>query len=162
LKRLEPGPGQESVWDYPRPPRLEPCSKRIEVHFGGIVIASCNRSLRLLETSHPPTYYLHPDDMRWEHISPGSGNSFCEFKGRAVYWTVRAGGRISENVAWSYRDPAEPYTLLRDHLAFYASRVDECMVDGQKVQAQSGGFYGGWITPDILGPFKGGPGTLGW
>ncbi len=152
----------ESVWDYPRPPRLEPCAKIIEVKFGGVVIAQSTRSLRLLETSHPPTYYIPPQDIRWENLSPGTSGSFCEFKGGATYWNVRAGARVARNAAWSYREPSPPYATLRDHVAFYAARVDECFVDGYKVQPQPGGFYGGWITPELIGPFKGPPGTLGW
>jgi uncharacterized protein (DUF427 family) len=160
MKRIEPGPGQESVWNYPRPPRLERCPKKIEVKFGGVIVAASTRTLRLLETSHPPAYYIPPEDTRWEYLSPGTGSSFCEFKGHAVYWNVRSGERIGQNVAWSYPAPAREYSALRDHLAFYAGRVDECFVDGHKVQPQPGGFYGGWITPDIIGPYKGGPGTL--
>ncbi len=152
----------ESVWDYPRPPRLEPCAKVIEVKFGGVVIAQTTRSLRLLETSHPPTYYIPPEDIQWQYLSQGAGGSFCEFKGGATYWHVQAAGRTAENAAWSYRDPSSLYAALGNHLAFYASRVDECFVDGHKVQPQPGGFYGGWITPDVTGPFKGAPGTLGW
>lgn len=152
----------ESVWDYPRPPRLEPCSKKIEVKFAGVVIVQTTRSLRLLETSHPPTYYIPPEDIQWDYLSPGTGGSLCEFKGRAIYWNVQAGGRLAENAAWSYRHPSSPYQALRDHLVFYAGKVDECFVDGQKVEPQPGGFYGGWITPDVTGPFKGLPGTLGW
>jgi len=162
VKRIEAGPGQESVWDYPRPPRLELCTRKVEVSFSGVVIAASTRTVRLLETSHPPTYYIPPDDIRWEHISPGTGGSFCEFKGRAVYWSIRAGESFVENAAWSYRDPTESYGALRDYLAFYAAKAGDCFVDGHRVQPQPGGFYGGWITPEILGPFKGGPGTLGW
>ena len=162
MKRIEPGPGQESVWDYPRPPRLEVSSKTIEVKFDGVVVVASNRTLRLLETSHPPTYYIPPEDIRWEYLSPGTGRSFCEFKGYAVYWSIRSGERIAQNAAWSYPDPTGEYAGLRDHLAFYAGRVDECFVDGHRVQAQPGGFYGGWITPDVIGPYKGGPGSLDW
>jgi uncharacterized protein (DUF427 family) len=162
MKRNTPAPGQESVWDYPRPPRLELCSKRVSVKFAGAIIAESGRAVRLLETSHPPTYYIPPDDIRWEFLSPGTGCTFCEFKGHAVYWHVRVGARSADNAGWSYLAPSASYAQLRDHIAFYASRVDECFVNGQKVQAQPGEFYGGWITPDIIGPFKGGPGTPGW
>jgi uncharacterized protein (DUF427 family) len=162
MKLITPRPGQESVWDYPRPPRLEPCSKSIIVKFAGVELVRTTRSVRLLETSHPPTYYLPPDDIRWEFLAPGNHGSFCEFKGHAVYWHVRVGTRTVDNVGWSYPNPSSDYAALRDHIAFYAGLVDECIVDGNKVQPQPGGFYGGWITPEILGPFKGGPGTLGW
>ena len=132
--RDKPDPGQESVWDYPRPPRLEPCAKKIEMKSGGAVIGESSRTLRLLETSHPPTYYIPPEDIRWENLSPGTGGSFCEFKGSAVYWHVRACGLLAENAAWSYREPSPPYAALRDHLPFYASRVDECFVHGYKTR----------------------------
>ena len=157
-----PGPGQESVWDYPRPPRVEPTSKRICIVFNGVVIAETRRALRVLETSHPPVYYLPPADIRMEHLKPTGRSSYCEFKGAARYWTLRVGDRVAENVAWSYPDPAPGFEAIRDHLAFYAGPMDACTVDGERVTPQPGGFYGGWITSDIVGPFKGGPGTLGW
>jgi uncharacterized protein (DUF427 family) len=152
----------ESVWDYPRPPRVEPAKAPVRVRFAGRVIADSGRALRVLETSHPPVYYIPQEDIQMEYLSPAPGSSFCEFKGQAVYWTVAVEGRSSEKAAWSYPAPSASFAAIRDHLAFYASRVDECFVGDHRVQAQPGDFYGGWITPDIEGPFKGGPGTAGW
>lgn len=152
----------ESVWNYPRPPRLEPTSRRIRVVFAGLTVADSTRALRLLETSHPPTYYIPPGDVRTDLLEPSGRSSFCEFKGRARYWTLRAGGRSAPDCAWSYPDPTPAYRELRDHLAFYASRVDECFVDDERATPQPGAFYGGWVTSDLVGPFKGDPGTEGW
>lgn len=155
-------PGEESVWDYPRPPRLEPVEARITVTFGGEVVADTTRAWRTLETSHPPTYYLPPDDVRSEYLRPATGTSFCEWKGVARYWTVAVGGRSAERAAWSYPSPTAAFAPIRDHVAFYAGPMDRCTVGGEPVTPQPGGFYGGWITPEIRGPFKGGPGTMGW
>ena len=153
----------ESVWDYPRPPRVEPCAKRVVVIFGGAVIADTVDSLRVLETSHPPVFYIPRADIAQGTLAPSRGpQSFCEFKGFAGYLDVSAGGRSAERAAWTYEDPAQGYEQLAGAVAFYPSRMDECTVGGVKVQAQEGDFYGGWITPDIEGPFKGGPGTWGW
>ncbi len=162
VKRIEPGPGQESVWDYPRPPRVEPVEKLVRVEFNGEVIAETRRAVRVLETSHPPVYYIPPEDVRAEWLSQTAHRTFCEFKGAARYWTLTADNRTAENVAWSYPDPMPGFEAIKDFLAFYPSRVDACFVDGEKVQAQDGDFYGGWITREIVGPFKGGPGTVGW
>ncbi len=162
MKRQEPKPGQESVWDYPRPPRVEPTAKRIRVIVGGVVIADTTNAKRVLETSHPPTYYIPPQDIRMEYLTPTRQQTFCEFKGGASYWTIKVGAAVCENAAWSYAAPQKGYEAIKDHLAFYASRVDECYVDEERVQPQEGDFYGGWITSDIVGPFKGAPGTWGW
>lgn len=162
MKRIEPGQGQESVWDYPRPPRLEPTPKHIRVVFNGQTVAESRRALRVLETSHPPTYYIPKEDIRTDFMIPSTRRTFCEFKGEATYWTLRVGDQTSEDAAWSYPEPSPGYEALRDHITFYASRVDSCFVDDERVRAQEGDFYGGWITSDIVGPFKGGPGTLGW
>jgi uncharacterized protein (DUF427 family) len=162
IKRDVPRPGQESVWDYPRPPRVEACSRRIRVVFHGETIADSVRTYRLLETSHPPTYYIPMSDIRMEYLHPGQGSSFCEFKGAAGYWDLEVRGRHAASVAWSYPAPTARYALLRDHLAFYIPRVDECFVDEERAQPQPGGFYGGWVTSDLAGPFKGGPGSGGW
>ena len=159
---LAPGPGQESVWDYPRPPRLEPTPRRIRIVFAGETIADTRRAWRVLETSHPPVYYLPLDDIRREWLIAAPGSSFCEWKGGAVYWTLRVGGREARRVAWSYPAPTPGFAPIRDHLAFYAGPLDECTVDGEAVCPQPGGFYGGWITTAVLGPFKGEPGTDGW
>ena len=162
VKRIEPGPGQESVWDYPRPPRVEPTGKHIRVVLDGETIAETRRAVRVLETSHPPVYYIPPEDVRQDVLSPTMRRTTCEFKGAAAYWTVKVGEREADNAAWSYADPLPGFEAIRGYLAFYPSRMDACYVDGELVQAQAGDFYGGWITSDIVGPFKGGAGTVGW
>ncbi len=161
-RRIEPGPGQESVWDYPRPPKLEPSSRLVRVMFNGEVVAETRNSLRVLETSHPPVYYIPPDEIRTKLLERSSRSSFCEWKGRARYHTLKVGDRRSADAAWSYPDPTPRFEPIRDYLAFYPSRVDECTVDGEVVRSQPGDFYGGWITLEIVGPFKGDPGTMGW
>lgn len=162
VKRIEPGAGQESVWDYPRPPRVEEVAKRVQVVFNGVLIADTVRAKRVLETSHPPVYYIPPEDVRLEYLVEAGGGSVCEWKGRATYHTVAVGDRRAERAAWSYPEPWAGYESIRDHLAFYAGPMDACTVDGERVEPQPGGFYGGWITADVVGPFKGGPGTMGW
>ena len=161
-KRVAPGPGQESVWDYPRPPRLEPVPETLTVIHAGQCIAETSRGHRVLETSHPPVYYIPMADIRSEFLLPGNGRSFCEFKGMARYWSLSVGDAVSINAAWSYPDPTPAFAAIADDLAFYASRVDECRVGEERVIAQEGDFYGGWITSRVVGPFKGAPGTLGW
>ncbi|ACL24649.1 DUF427 domain-containing protein [Chloroflexus aggregans] len=161
-RRIPPGPGQESVWDYPRPPRLEPTTRRIRVVFAGITLVDSRRALRVLETSHPPVYYVPPEDVQMTFLRPNPARSFCEFKGVAMYYDVVVGERIAREAAWSYPDPTPAFTPLRGYLAFYAGPMDACYVDDELVTPQPGGFYGGWITSDIVGPFKGGPGTWGW
>ena len=153
---------QESVWDYPRPPRLEPCPERLRVEFNGEMAADTTRAYRLLETSHPPTYYIPREDVRLEFLQSNSTRTFCEFKGEAVYWDLTAGGRVSKAAAWSYPSPTKSFAALRDHLAFYSQRVDACYVGDERVQPQEGDFYGGWITSNLVGPFKGVPGSRGW
>jgi uncharacterized protein (DUF427 family) len=160
--RVEPGPGQESVWDYPRPPRMEDVDKEVKVVFGGVTLAYTTRAKRVLETSHPPVYYVPPEDIRMEHLEPAGGRSLCEWKGVAGYYDVVADERREGRAAWYYPDPVLAYAALKDHVAFYPSRMDACWVDGEKVEAQEGDFYGGWITSEIVGPFKGAPGTRGW
>ncbi|MAQ18067.1 MAG: hypothetical protein CMN30_31980 [Sandaracinus sp.] len=162
MQRIAPGPGQQSVWDFPRPPRLESSSRRVRVVAAGVTVADTTRALRLLETSHPPGWYLPPDDVRMDLFEAARGESYCEFKGVARYWDLVVEGRRFAQVAWSYPDPTGAYGALRDHLAFYAGRVDACYVDDERVTPQEGRFYGGWITGDVVGPFKGGPGTMGW
>jgi uncharacterized protein (DUF427 family) len=163
-----PSPGRESVWDYPRPPRVEPVpgAARVRVEFGGRVIADSTRALRLLETSHPPSYYLPPADVDLSCLHASPGGSTCEWKGQARYWTVvvatPAGERVAERAAWSYPDPFPEFELLRDHLCFYCAPMDACWVGDRRARPQPGGFYGGWITDDLAGPFKGGPGSSGW
>ena len=161
-ERMEPGTGQESVWDYPRPPRLESVSDTLRVLFAGQTIAETDRGYRVLETSHPPVYYFPPADVRADALTPVPGRSFCEFKGEAQYWTIHVGGTESQRAAWSYPEPTPEYRLIKDYLAFYASRVDACWVGDEQVRSQAGDFYGGWITSRVVGPFKGGPGSSGW
>jgi uncharacterized protein (DUF427 family) len=160
--RVEPGPGQESVWDYPRPPRLEEVDKKVKVVFGGVTLAYTTRAKRVLETSHPPVYYVPPEDIRTEHLRPSEGTSYCEWKGRARYYDVVAEGREEPRAAWFYPSPTPSFASLEDYVAFYPSKMDACWLGGEKVEAQEGDFYGGWITPEIVGPFKGAPGTWGW
>ncbi len=152
----------EHVWDYPRPPALVPCERRVRVEFGGDVVADSGRAFRVLETSHPPTIYVPPEDVRMDLLRPAPGGSLCEWKGRAGYFDVAAGGRVARAAAWAYAAPVARYAALRDHLAFYPSRMDACWLGDERVQAQEGDFYGGWITADVQGPFKGAPGTAGW
>jgi uncharacterized protein (DUF427 family) len=160
--RLVAGPLQESVWNYPRPPRLEPTPRRVRIVFAGVEIADTGRAWRVLETSHPPVYYLPRADVRCETLIAAPESSFCEWKGRAVYWTVRVGRHETRRAAWSYPAPAAAFAPIRGHLAFFAGAMDECTVGGELVRPQAGGFYGGWITDDVVGPFKGEPGTDGW
>ncbi|NWG17499.1 MAG: DUF427 domain-containing protein [Chloroflexi bacterium] len=162
FKRIQPGAGQESVWDYPRPPRVEPTARRIRVIFNGQTLADTTRAFRVLETSHPPVYYIPPEDVTMAFLSPTGRRTFCEFKGAAAYWTITVGERRAENAAWSYPNPSPGYEAIKGYLAVYPGRMDACYVDDERVTAQEGDFYGGWITSDIVGPFKGGPGTLGW
>lgn len=161
-KPIEPGPGQESVWDYPRPPRLEAFDKRIRVVFNGQTIADTTRAMRVLETSHPPVYYIPPEDIRHEYLRPGSGRSHCEWKGNASYYTLDVNGRRAENVGWTYPEPTAPFAAIKGYVAFYAAPMDACLVDGEMARPQPGNFYGGWVTDNITGPFKGEPGTMGW
>ena len=153
--------GEESVWDYPRPPRLEPSPKRVEVKAGATSIAVSDRALRLLETASPPTYYLPLDDVSLDLLEPSPGGSACEWKGLCSYWSVRAGNTWVHQAAWSYPDPLPGYEGLQQYLSFYPGRV-ECFVDGERVQPQPGEFYGGWVTSRIVGPVKGEPGTGHW
>lgn len=162
MNRQIPGPGQESVWDYPRPPRAEAVSRHITVVFNGEVIAETRRAMRVLETSHPPVYYIPLEDIRAGTLTRTRRSSFCEFKGTASYYTISVGEKRAENAAWFYPAPSSAFQAIKEYVAFYPSRVDACYVDGEQVQAQEGDFYGGWITHEIVGPFKGGAGTSGW
>jgi uncharacterized protein (DUF427 family) len=161
-RRQQDAAGRESVWDYPRPPRLEPTDRHLLVVFGGVVVAESRRGFRVLETSHPPSYYLPPEDCDLAALSPGRRTTVCEWKGRAEYRTLRVGDRESPDAAWLYPSPTSAFAAIRDHLAFFPGRVDACYVDGEEAAPQEGGFYGGWITADLAGPFKGGPGSAGW
>jgi uncharacterized protein (DUF427 family) len=162
VNRIEPGPDQESVWDYPRPPRLEPAREHVVVVFNGIAIADSVQVYRVLETSHPPNYYIPVEDIRMDYLSRNRDSSACEWKGRAHYFDLVDGRVRSRNAAWGYRRPTGDFEPLRDHVAFYAGRVDACYVDDEKVTPQPGDFYGGWITSRVVGPFKGVPGSLFW
>lgn len=161
-QRIEPGPGQESVWDYPRPPRLEDVSKHIKIIFNGEIIADTHHAKRVLETSHPPGYYIPPEDIKMEYLSPTPRSSFCEWKGSAGYYTVTVKEKQAPNCAWFYASPTPEFEGITNYVAFYPEMMDICYVDGEEVQPQPGGFYGGWITSDIVGPFKGIPGSWGW
>ncbi len=162
MKRIEPKAGQESVWDYPRPPRLERMNKHLKIIFNGEVIAETNRAYRVLETSHPPVYYFPPEDVRMEFLSEAKGSSFCEWKGRAGYYDLTVGEKRVENASWFYPNPTINFAEIKNYPAFYPSKMNACFVDDELVEAQEGDFYGSWITKDIVGPFKGGAGTFGW
>ncbi len=159
---VRPGPGQESVWDYPRPPRVEPARRRIRVVLGGVTILDTDRAVRVLETSHPPVYYVPVAALRDCHVTPAERTTHCEFKGRARYYTLTAGDPPADATAWGYPQPAPGYEALAGCLAVYPSQVDACYVGDERVTAQAGDFYGGWVTSDVVGPFKGGAGTWGW
>ncbi|MEP7090872.1 MAG: DUF427 domain-containing protein [Nocardioidaceae bacterium] len=159
---VQPGPGQESVWDYPRPPRLERTGRQIEVVLGGQVIASSHAALRVLETSHPPTYYLPMSCFVEGALRPAPGGSYCEWKGQASYLDLVGGEAVARQAAWFYPEPTAAYAEILDHVALYPGMTDRCTVDGEVVQPQPGGFYGGWVTSWVVGPFKGDPGTMSW
>lgn len=155
-------PGQESVWDYPRPPRIERVPRRVRIELGGEVIVDTTDVVRVLETSHPPVYYVPIADFVPGALTPGVGSSFCEYKGAAGYLDVRGGDQLREGAAWTYPDPSRGYRDLVGRVAVYARAMDRCLVDDEVVTPQPGGFYGGWITADVAGPFKGVPGSSGW
>lgn len=161
-KRIQPGPGQESVWDYPRPPRIEPVKKHLLIEYNGEVIAETRRGYRVLETSHPPTYCFPPDDVVRDFLVASDRISYCEWKGKARYYHLEVNGERLEDVAWYYPNPTPPFREIAGYVSFYPQPMDRCVVDGEIVIPQPGGFYGGWITSDIVGPFKGGAGTLSW
>jgi len=156
------GSDRESVWDYPRPPRIEDTVKHIQVVFNRVVIADTHRAKRVLETSHPPTYYLPPEDIRMEYLTESARVTWCEWKGRAAYYSVAVGDRQAVHAAWCYADPKPMFRAIRNFVAFYPGPMDACMVDGERVKIQAGDFYGGWITDGLVGPFKGAPETAGW
>jgi uncharacterized protein (DUF427 family) len=158
---VEPGPDQESVWDYPRPPAVVPDSREVVVRWGDLEVARTRRALRVLETSHPPSFYLPWDDVAKSLLQPAPGTSFCEWKGPARYWTLVDGDRRLSGVAWSYPQPLRGAEALAACVAFYAGALD-CRVEGAAVRPQPGGFYGGWITQELVGPFKGEPGSQYW
>jgi uncharacterized protein (DUF427 family) len=155
-------PGQESVWDYPRPAICEPTPKRIRIIHRGVTLADTRRAIRTLETSHPPSYYIPPQDIAEGLLWPNDRRSQCEWKGTARYFDVNCGGGMIEAAAWSYSNPAEAFLPLEGFVAFYGQYFDRCMVDDDAAVMQEGGFYGGWITPGLAGPFKGVPGSRFW
>jgi uncharacterized protein (DUF427 family) len=156
-----PASGQESVWDYPRPPALRPDPRDIVVRSGATIIAESSASYRVLETASPPTFYIPPEDIRMEWLIEGDGMSYCEWKGAARYWSLTLPEGDLDNIAWSYSSPNPPFAAIAGYLSFYPGRI-ECYVGGERVRAQPGGFYGGWLTDDIAGPVKGPPGTSHW
>jgi uncharacterized protein (DUF427 family) len=159
---IDPGPGQESVWDYPRPPRLEPTDSVVVVVHAGVVVAESRRAMRVLETSQAPAFYIPPDDVDLSLLRPSTHASFCEWKGRASYLDLVVGDEEALEAAWTYRTPTPAFANIAGWFAFYPQRVDACRVDGELVRAMDGGFYGGWVTSKVVGPFKGGPGTATW
>lgn len=150
------------MWDYPRPPRLETTTEEVEIRLGGEVIARTTQALRLLETSHPPAYYLPVEAFAPGVLQPIAGNTFCEWKGAASYFDLVTGAATAARAGWTYLDPTGGFDAIRDHVSVMPGAVDACLVDGEVVRAQEGGFYGGWITDRVAGPFKGGPGSHGW
>lgn len=156
------GHSPESVWDYPRPPIVQATDRHVEVVFCGTTIADSTRSRRVLERSHPPVYYIPIDDVRSDVLKSSGRATYCEFKGEACYYDVSCGGQTVEDAAWIYESPAPGYEDIAGYVAFYPGKMDECRVDGEVVQPQPGEYYGGWITSDITGPFKGEPGTHSW
>jgi len=162
ISKVVPQLGQESVWDYPRPPRLESINAHIEIIFNGVKIATTKGAYRVLETSHPPVYYLPPQDIAMEYLQSVGGQSFCEWKGVANYYNLAVADKVAPKVAWYYPHPTPEFEAITDYVAFYAAPMDGCYVDGEKVTPQPGNFYGGWITSNIVGPFKGETGSWGW
>lgn len=161
-KPITPAAGQESVWSYPRPPRLEPTTKRLQVILNDVVIADTTRGFRVLETSHPPSYYFPPEDVDTAFIIPAKGSTLCEWKGAPRYFSFEVDGKRAERASWSYPNPTSSFARIKDYLSFYATPFDACLVDGERVTPQPGNFYGGWVTQDVVGPFKGVPGSWGW
>lgn len=153
---------RENVWDYPRPPRLERVDVPLVAIFGGREVARTQRGWRVLETSHPSTYYFHPEDVAEGVLEPAPGRSICEWKGAARYWSLVAGSRRAAGAAWSYPEPTPAFAPIKDHVAFYRNVLEAAFVGDMPVTPQPGDFYGGWVTPNLDGPFKGGPGSWGW
>ena len=157
---IEPGPGQESVWDYPRPPRIETDHRTVRVLDGETEIACSENAVRMCETASPPTFYLPPADIDWSTLTRAAGQSHCEWKGMAHYWALKS-DQQGQSVGWGYANPAHPFRVIAGYLSFYPARI-ACFVEDERVQPQPGHFYGGWITRDVVGPFKGEPGTGHW
>lgn len=161
MKKVEAGPEEESVWDYPRPPALEQTDKTLRVEFNNIIIAETHCGMRVLETSQAPAYYFPPQDIQIEYLEKIGQTTFCEWKGQACYYDVLVKEQRVQRAAWYYPDPTKRFKPITNYIAFYPNKLD-CYVDGEKAKPNEGGFYGGWITSDIVGPFKGGSGTAGW
>lgn len=155
FQRIEPESGEQSVWDYPRPPKIEDCSKHIKVISCGITIADTIHSKRVLETGSPPVYYIPPEDVKKEYLSPADNKTFCEWKGEASYYHLNIGGKQVRYACWYYPNPTPEFEQIKNYIAFYAQKMDECYIDDELVTPQPGKFYGGWITKEIVGPFKG-------
>lgn len=160
--RIPPQPGQESVWDYPRPARLEPTDKHLRIVFNDVTIAATSRAMRVLETSHPPVYYIPAEDIKLEYLFVTERRTFCEWKGWSTYYDVAVGDRRVTDAAWRYINPTANFTAINNSYSFYGSLMDACYVNDELITPQTGDFYGGWITSDVVGPFKGGAGTRGW
>lgn len=156
-----PQPGQTSVWDFPRPPQLATDSREVVIHWGEMEVARTRRAIKVLETAHPPSFYLPWEDVAKHLLQPAPGRSFCEWKGPAQYWSLVHGNDRLDGIAWSYPHPLSGAEALSTCVAFYPAGLN-CTVDGAVVKAQPGGFYGGWITPDLAGPFKGDAGSSSW
>ncbi|MDJ0979234.1 MAG: DUF427 domain-containing protein [Erythrobacter sp.] len=156
------GPGQESVWDYPRPAIAERTERRIQIIHRGVALVDSQRAWRTLETSHPPTYYIPQDDIAMEYLTPNPRRTICEWKGQARYWDIRIDDDLIVAGAWSYPEPTPSFASVRDHLAFYPDPLDQCLADGEPITPQPGQFYGGWISQYEAGPFKGVPGSRFW
>ncbi|NET74133.1 MAG: DUF427 domain-containing protein [Sphaerospermopsis sp. SIO1G2] len=161
-KPITPLPGPESVWEYPRPARLERTTKRLKVVFNGVTIADTTQGYRALETSHAPTYYLPPSDIAMDYLQHTGGSSMCEWKGAAKYYKIVVGDKTADKAAWYYPTPTADFKPIRGYVAFYARAMDGCYVAGELAQPQPGGFYGGWVTSDLAGPIKGEPGSWWW
>lgn len=154
-----PGPGQESVWDYPRPPLVQHSDRHVEVFLGGVKVADTTRAVRVIETSHPPVYYVPIEHILPDTLKPSGRATYSEFKGEASYYDVTVGEHTAEHAAWTYAQPAPGYEALTGYVAFYPRLMDECRIDGERVRPQAGQHYGGWITSEIVGPFRGDPGS---
>lgn len=159
---IPPAPGQESVWDYPRPAILQDTNKHIRIIYNGITLAETNKAKRVLETSHPPVYYIPPEDIKLEYLIETPRITWCEWKGSSRYYDVSVGDKYTNQAAWRFFDPTPDFIPIKTYYGFYAGLMDACYVDDELVTPQAGNYYGGWITKDIVGPFKGGPGTMGW
>ncbi|NES94757.1 MAG: DUF427 domain-containing protein [Desertifilum sp. SIO1I2] len=159
---IVPQPGQESVWDYPRPARLEDTSKHIRIIFNNEILAETDRAKRVIETSHPPVYYIPPEDIKLEYLRETTAQTWCEWKGWCRYYDLSLGDKTASHAAWRYVQPTPPFIAIQEYYGFYAQAMDACFVNDEQVTPQPGDFYGGWITSDLVGPFKGGPGTRGW